>query len=353
MLKNIFLVIPSLNPDEKLGKTIADMISAGFNNIIVVDDGSDEDHVRFFPTANNNITLLKHEVNRGKGAALKTAFKYITENFPEADGVVTADGDGQHAPGDVLRCAEEISDKKELILGCRDFSGADIPGRSRFGNKTTSFIFKALCGKAISDTQTGLRGFPACLLKYLCTVKGDRFEYETNMLLKCIGDNIPIREIKIETVYIEENKTSHFRPVRDSVRIYRFLFAYVLSSLCSCAADMLCFIAFLKLFGVWGIVSPVYAPGAATVLARIISSILNYTINKTKVFEHKGHIKKTVFKYYTLAVVQMLVSAAAVTAITYLLGAKTFGSSIIKMAVDTFIFFFSFRIQKLWVFRGE
>ncbi|MBO4734302.1 MAG: glycosyltransferase family 2 protein, partial [Clostridia bacterium] len=175
MTKNIFLVIPSLNPDEKLGKTIKSMIDAGFNDIIVVDDGSDENHKQFFPTANNNITLLTHEVNRGKGAALKTAFSYIKENFPEAYGVVTADGDGQHAPEDVVRCAGEISDKREIVLGCRDFSGPDVPRRSRFGNRTTSFIFKTLCGKAISDTQTGLRGFPAALLDYLCGISGDRF----------------------------------------------------------------------------------------------------------------------------------------------------------------------------------
>ena len=351
--KNIFLVIPSLNPDEKLGKTIKSMLEAGFGAIIVVDDGSDAEHKAYFPTGNNSITLLTHEENRGKGAALKTAFKYIKENFPDVYGVVTADGDGQHTPEDALRCAEAIEDKREIVLGCRDFSGPDVPKRSKFGNKTTSFIFGALCGKAISDTQTGLRGFPGCLLDYLCNISGDRFEYETNMLLKCIGDGVGIKEIKIETVYIVENATSHFRPIRDSIRVYRFLVNYVLSSLFSFLADISLFYIVSRLLSKSAILPAVYIPAAATVFARIASSSLNYYINKTKVFENKGKIRNTIFKYYTLAAAQMLLSAGIVTLLSYLFGAHSLGSTVIKMFVDTFIFLLSFRIQKLWVFKGE
>lgn len=351
--KNIFLVIPSLNPDEKLGKTITSMLEAGFNDIIVVDDGSDARCKSFFPTENNNITLLTHEVNRGKGAALKTAFKYIKENCPEVYGVVTADGDGQHRPEDVLHCAGLIGEKREAVLGCRDFSGPEVPARSRFGNKTTTFIFKTLCGKAISDTQTGLRGFPACLLDYLCDISGDRFEYETNMLLKFIDDGIDIKEFKIKTVYIEENKTSHFRPIRDSVRVYRFLVNYVLSSLASFLADIVCFYAFSRLLAGFAPVPAVYIPAAATVLARVISSTLNYYINKTKVFTNRGKVRNTIFKYYSLAIMQMALSAGIVTLLSYLFGAHSLGSTVIKMFVDTFIFILSFRIQKLWVFKGE
>ena len=347
----IFLVIPSLNPDEKLGKTIKSMIDIGFENIIVVDDGSDEAHKSYFPTDNNNITLLCHDVNRGKGAALKTAFKFILENHPDAYGVVTADGDGQHAPGDVLKCAELISDKKEVVLGCRDFSGPDVPARSRFGNKTTTFIFKTLCGKAISDTQTGLRGFPVCLLGYLCEISGDRFEYETNMLLKFISDDIGIKEIKIETVYIEENKTSHFRPVRDSIRVYRFLVNYIISSLASFLADISLFAIFSFLFEKTALLPLVYIPTVSTVLARVISANLNYYINKTKVFENKGKVRNTIFKYYSLAIVQMGLSAGIVTGLSYLLGAHSLGSTVIKIFVDMFIFLLSFRIQKSWVFK--
>ena len=351
-MKNVFLVIPSLNPDEKLGKTVKGMIDAGFENVLIVDDGSDEQHKKFFPAGNNSITVLTHEVNKGKGAALKTALKYIKENYPDIMGVVTADGDGQHTPKDVLACAKAITDKKEIVLGCRDFSGREVPVRSKFGNKTTSLIFKALCGKAISDTQTGLRGFPVSLLDYLCDISGDRFEYETNMLLKCISDDVEIKEIKIETVYLEDNATSHFRPIIDSVRIYRFLINYILSSFASFIADITLFYIFSVLFRSFSIFPLLIIPTAATVCARAISSALNYYINKTKVFDNKGKMSNTILKYYALAIPQMLVSAGAVTFLTYIFSAGSSASSIIKAVVDTVIFFVSFRIQKLWVFKG-
>lgn len=353
MDKKVFLVIPSLNPDEKLAKTIAGMIDVGFNDIIVVDDGSDEQHKQFFPANNNNITMLVHEVNRGKGAALKTAFSYIKDNYPDAFGVVTADGDGQHSPEDVMRCADAIGDKKEIILGCRDFSGPDIPRRSRFGNKTTTTVFKLLCGKGISDTQTGLRGFPMCLLDYMCTIGGDRFEYETNMLLKCIGDGVGIKEIKIQTVYIDDNSSSHFRPVRDSIRIYRFFVNYVISSLVSFLADISVFHVLQRVLLAYEILPKTPALAVATVTARVISATVNFTINKTKVFDNRGNLGKTLLKYAILAIAQAGVSYGLLLLITNLLGAQSFWITVIKMCVDTLIFFISFRIQKLWVFKGE
>ncbi|MBO4468682.1 MAG: bifunctional glycosyltransferase family 2/GtrA family protein, partial [Clostridia bacterium] len=338
---------------EQLAKTVKGMLDIGFESIVLVDDGSDAEHKANFPAESNSVTVLTHEVNKGKGAALKTAFAYINENFPDAFGVVTADGDGQHTPQDVLRCAEAIEDKRQIILGCRDFSGEDVPGKSRFGNKTTSFIFKTLCGKAISDTQTGLRGFPGCLLSYLCDISGDRFEYETNMLLRCISDRVDIKEIKIETVYLDSNKATHFRPIRDSIRIYKFLINYILSSFISFVADISLFYVFSRLFSRLFADSSPMIPIVATVCARAISSGINYYINRTKVFESKQQVKKTLLKYYALAIPQMLVSAGAVTLLTVIFGAHSFGSSIIKIFVDTVIFLVSFRIQKSWVFKGE
>ena len=227
MPDNICLIIPSLNPDEKLKKTVNSMLKAGFTHIIVVDDGSDEIHKKNFPEKSDEIIRLTHSENRGKGAALKTAFKYILENMPEIQFAVTADGDGQHTPEDTLKCALAARENKGcLILGCRDFSLKDVPKRSKFGNNTTSFVFKALCGIPVSDTQTGLRAFPRNLLPLLTEIKGDRFEYETNMLLSLKRAGVEFKEVKISTVYIEENASSHFRPIRDSLRIYRFILSF-------------------------------------------------------------------------------------------------------------------------------
>jgi glycosyltransferase involved in cell wall biosynthesis len=240
MYKNVTIVIPSYKPDEKLISTVRGVREAGFSDIIVVDDGGGEKYAEYFRRVESEFgcTVLTHEINRGKGAALKTAFAYYIENRPDSVGLVTADADGQHLPKDMIAVAEQMAKSQSVVLGCRDFSEPHVPPRSKVGNRTTSAVFKMFLGMKISDTQTGLRAFPRHILPLLGSIEGDRFEYETNMLLKFGQHGITIREEKIETVYIEENRTSHFRTVRDSLRVYRFILSFILSSLISFVADL-------------------------------------------------------------------------------------------------------------------
>lgn len=348
MEKRIYIVIPSLDPDEKLQKTVDGLINVGFADFILVDDGSNPDNRRYFPNESENITVLRHKSNRGKGAALKTAFRYILDNCTEDFAVITVDGDGQHLPKDVLAVKNAITDDKTMVLGCRNFGGENVPTRSRFGNKTTSLVFKLLCGIKVSDTQTGLRGFPAALLPELLNVKGDRFEYETNMLLKCGQLGAELKEVEIETVYIEENKTSHFHPIKDSLRIYRFIFMYFISSFLSFITDISLFYVFCKiltgLLGTW-------TEAIATLMARVCSSILNFTLNRKAVFESQKAVKETLFRYIILAACQMTVSGILVTVISSLLHTTPFISTVVKIVVDTLLFLTSYRFQRCWVFK--
>lgn len=350
MYENFYIVIPSLDPDEKLGKTVKGLKSVGFSKFVLIDDGSKPENRSFFPEEDESTVLLRHRYNRGKGAALKTAFKHILANCPDATCVITVDGDGQHLPHDALNCAISLSNDNEIVLGCRDFSGKDVPSRSKFGNTMTSLVFKLLCGMKISDTQTGLRVYPRALLSKLIEVKGERFEYETNMLLKLSSQGVSFKEETIETVYIEQNRTSHFHPIRDSLRIYRFILAYFLSAGISFITDISVFYIILKLlgslFGNW-------AEAAATVGARIISSVINFTLNRKTVFDSRQPIKKTLSKYIVLAVCQMITSAALVSLLSLLLASQPFGSTVIKIFVDTCLFFLSFRLQRCWVFSEK
>ena len=228
-LTNIGIILPSLDPDGKLRGVIEGLLEVGFRDILLVNDGSKPENLHYFTeaaAAHPEITLLHHEVNRGKGAALKTAIAYYLANRPEGIGVVTVDGDGQHHKLDVLACAESMADSGEVTLGVRDFDQPDVPWRSRFGNKTTCGIFKLLVGMTLSDTQTGLRAISRRDLPTMLEIQGDRFEYETNMLLTLKRKCIPFREVKIRTVYIEENQSSHFRVIRDSWKIYKLILAY-------------------------------------------------------------------------------------------------------------------------------
>ena len=345
---NIYVIIPSLNPDEKLKNTVRGMLDAGFERIIIVNDGSDNEHLENFPHSDENITVIHRRQNHGKGAALKVAFRHILRNCPDAAGVVTVDGDGQHSPQDAAACAAALDGiGKGAVLGCRDFSGEDVPKRSRMGNHTTSLVFKVLCGMEISDTQTGLRAFPVSLLPLLLSVKGDRFEYETNMLLKFRQCGVKIKEVPIETVYIEENATSHFRPIQDSLRIYRFIIVYFLSSAISFVADLSVFYLAMKLLGAslgkW-------AELTATAIARAISSVINYNINRTKVFNADSKSHGKLARYYALAIPQMFISGGLVTLVSHLLKATPFLATVIKLIIDTVIFFVNYRIQQTWVF---
>lgn len=350
MLNNFCILIPSLNPDEKLKRTVDGLKEAGFTKFVIVDDGSGPFFKKNFPNDDTeNIVVLEHTYNKGKGAALKTGFKYILENFLNITAVITVDGDGQHHPCDVKNCA--ISFEQDFVtLGCRNFTLPEVPVRSRFGNKVTSFVFSALCGLKISDTQTGLRVFPFSVLPFLLTVKGERFEYETNMLLKLKQQSIGIKEVEIKTLYFEENSSSHFKVLRDSIRIYGFILYFLFSSVFSALVDLSGFYIICKFFGE-------FLGGAtviiATIFARIISSLTNFIINRKFVFDSKDKPSKTIWKYYTVAIPQMLISAICVWVLSTVFKTDAELKTIIKTLVDTILFFISYRVQQTWVFRRK
>lgn len=368
LLNRISIIVPSLNPDEKLMRTINSLLEVGFTDIVCINDGSREDCLPFFPKPSDRITLLTHPENRGKGAALKTAFAYILSNRPESVGAVTVDGDGQHAAHDVLRCAEAmVEEQDKIILGCRDFSQPQVPRRSRFGNRITSAVFKILCGLKISDTQTGLRAFPAMYYTDMLEVSGDRFEYETNMLLEMKARKIPYGEVKIDTVYIEENKTSHFRPFADSYRIYSLIFKFTLgqffkfliSSVASFFLDNALAFLFLLfaqfLFSVdFNIkdATSVLATGVACILARIFSSLFNFFINRKIVFPADTPFKTAIARYYCIAIPILMISAICTAVFAQISVFNTAGLIILlKLIIDCALFCGSYLLQKKWVFK--
>ena len=353
--EDISVILPSLNPSDKFDRVVDELIGAGFSHVVIVDDGSREDHKARFEraAAYPQCVVLTHEVNRGKGAALKTAFAYLAENCPDCAGAITIDGDGQHLTKDILRCAEKIEDGK-IVMGCRDFSLPQVPARSRKGNQITSAVFRLLCGIRLSDTQTGLRGVPAALFPRLLTVRGERFEYETNMLLELIREGIGLLEVPIETVYEDDNSESHFRPIADSLKIYKFIILYALASLSGSLADLLVFYVALRLITATP-ADPLPAEKlAATAIARAVSSFLNFNLNKEVVFRGQGNYGKTMLRYYALAVPQMLVSWGLVDVLSRLAGTgASILTTLIKFVVDVCLFFISFRIQQTWVFQGK
>lgn len=347
--QKILVVIPSLDPDERLLKVIQGVQEVGFTDILLVDDGSSEKNQHFFEEgAALGCAVLHHGVNKGKGRALKTAFEWFMENRKDSVGAVTIDGDAQHLPHDIAACVDLMfkQEKDSLVLGVRDFNLPQVPPKSRFGNKLTSSVFRLFCGLKVSDTQTGLRVFPRGIIPKMLEISGERFEYETNMLLECKQSDIPIVEQTIETVYIDQNETTHFHPIKDSLRVYGIIIKFFISSVLSFVIDQI-----LNILG-YNLLFKLFAEGArqfcSSALARIISSLFNFTMNRKAVFKSDAPLARTMARYYILWACQLLTSIGSVFLLSKVLPVKP---TIIKPFVDFLLYFVSFRIQQAWVFK--
>lgn len=348
------IVIPAYQPEDILLSYVSKLLEANAGPVLVVDDGSRESCRAIFDRLSGmeNCTVLHHPVNRGKGAALKTAIHWYrthSGDYRDCCGIVTADCDGQHAVEDVLRLARAMEKHPDsLILGCRDF-GEDTPRRSAMGNRVTSFAMNLLYDIHLKDTQTGLRGLPNALLEGAEKLRGDRYEYELNMLLWAKQASAPFVVLPIQTIYFNNNAGTHYRAVADSMRILGQLLVglvqYGVSSLVSALADVVIYALLVK----W-----ILAPAPLTqrlffsaVIARILSSVINYFLNRRLPYmRNKSPI--TIVKYYILWLFQLAASFGFVW--LFCTGLR-FDELIAKLIVDILLALFSYQIQLRWVFR--
>ena len=338
-----YLVIPAYQPDQKLLKLVQKLREKCDFSIIVVDDGSSEECQAIFEKLNGLATVLHHEVNLGKGGALKTAYTYIQEQGQYGT-VITADADGQHKVWDIFRVANQSQENpNQLILGARAFSGK-VPLRSAFGNKLTRFLFKQQTGVAVTDTQTGLRAFTTNMIPFMLEIEGQRYEYEMNVLLAA-SKSFPILEVPIETVYINDNEGSHFRPVRDGLMIYKDMFKFALSSLSSFIVDYLVYAFFLFVMMAVPISLRILL---ANGIARVTSSIFNYSTNKRLVFKNKDSVARTGSGYLGLAIGLFILDTLLIR-----LFYTSFGLHLLlsKVIVGLLLFVVSWLIQKKIIFK--
>jgi glycosyltransferase involved in cell wall biosynthesis len=353
------VIIPSLEPRPSLLAYIGELKALGFTKMVIVDDGSGEVFKKIFEDARqeHGCEVITHPVNLGKGAALKSAFNHVSQT-KNLVGVVTADADGQHSALDVAKVADALLEnnpinKNSFILGTRTFGTKDVPWKSRFGNTLTSLLVKVLFGKFISDTQTGLRGISASLLETQQNVKGDRFEYEMGALFKALADKVPIREIPIRTIYPDgQNKETHFRPLVDSAKIYFVIFGqffgFASSSLISALLDIALFVFIIDTF--FGGSADPTSVISSVVMARAGSSLVNFTLNKRLVFSNQEQKRRTLTRYYLLAVSILALSAAGSAIMAQVLDGRVVWA---KLLVDSVLFVLSYVIQRRWVFKIE
>ena len=341
------VIIPALNPDEKLIELV-EKLKQWDIRVVVINDGSDENYDHVFKILKYKLRceICTHTKNMGKGMALKTGIRYASLKYPDCNGYITADADGQHATTDILKVSEALEKNPDhLILGVRDFKADNIPFKSRWGNRITSFVFLLSTGQQCQDTQTGLRGIPRSLTELCLSIPGNRYEYEMNMLLEIGRNQLSFVSVPIETIYLEDNRSSHFHAVKDSVRIYLNILKFSLSSLVSALIDLSLFTAFVSyLFGTGslGIL-------AATVTARLMSGCVNYLLNKHWVFQSNSTNNSEALHYLLLFCSQMMLSWALVTSLSNLAVPLT----AVKILVDGTLFLISYQIQKNFIFHKK
>ena len=342
MSTRLAVVIPAYRPSAGLIDLVR-ALAGRVGPVVIVDDGSGPEFAETFRQAGvfDNVQLLRHAVNLGKGAALKTAFNHVLCAMPDAAGVVTADADGQHHPQDIEAVAATLAKNPDaLVLGARTF-GSDVPLRSRFGNIMTRGVMHALLGRRITDTQTGLRGIPAYLLPRLLRVESTGYEFELEMLIAAHQLSIPVVERPIRTIYEQGNKSSHFNPIVDSMKIYFILLRFGGVSLMTALLDNLVFILAVHRLG---------SVLASQVLGRFFAVIFNYSMVRSSVFYSRQRHKAVLPKYLALVVASGTCSYLGIQALS-----KPFGVPVVaaKLLVETVLFFVNFAIQRLFIFQPQ
>jgi glycosyltransferase involved in cell wall biosynthesis len=335
------VLIPAYRPEERLVGLAEELAGrAELGAVIVVDDGSEAEYRETFRRlgAMERIAVLRHVVNLGKGAALKTGLNHAACVYPESVGVVTADADGQHSAGDILRIAAELAaNPRQLVLGVRTF-GKSVPLRSRLGNTLTRAIMRAITGQKLSDTQTGLRGIPMEWIPELVKLRATGYDFELDMLVSSGETARAVREVGVATIYIDNNRSSHFNPLRDSMRIYFVFIRFLAASLTAAGIDNLVFILALH-----------WWPEAlfCQLAGRLVSGTFQFTAGKYGVFHSKAHTSVALPKY--------CLSVAGFGALSYVLiqsivGLTDLGIVPAKLCAETALFFLSFVVQRDFVF---
>lgn len=336
--------VPVLIPAYQPGRTLVDIVDAllerGVQAIIVVDDGSSSESADYFRAvaAHHQVHLVRHAVNLGKGAALKTGMNYALVHFPGCRGVVTADADGQHHADDIVRIAKSLeANPGALIMGVRSFSDR-VPLRSRLGNGLTRVFMRLVLGQKLADTQTGLRGIPSEFIPHLLRVPSTGYEFELDMLIACKHQGCAVLQEPIRTIYLDGNKSSHFHPILDSVRIYFVLLRFSALSLLTAVIDNAVFMFGLAVTG---------SIGGSQAAARLVAMIFNYFGARSVVFHSRQKQSVVLPKYVLLVIANGLLSYTLIQVLHSRLGIAVVSA---KLFVEGLLFIANFAIQRDFVF---
>lgn len=214
MSGRVLAIIPALNAERTLARVV-ERTRAYIEPVIVIDDGSSD---RTSDVARDaGATVLRHESNRGKGAALKTGFAWALEQG--YDGVITLDADGQHLPSEIPKfLAERVTGGADLIIGGRAHLFGQMLPRRRAANRFSAWCIAKFSGVRISDSQSGFRFYSANLIRDM-KLRTDGFDMESEVIVRAGRKGFRIVTIPIQLGFVDGVSTSHYKPLKDTVRI--------------------------------------------------------------------------------------------------------------------------------------
>lgn len=341
---SIVLLIPAYRPGAAVMGVIEkvlelDIDGALFSRVIVVDDGSGPDFEPIFSRLQTmrGVVVVKHARNLGKGAALRTGFNHVFVHWPAALGCVTADADGQHLAEDIVAVGAALLETPEaLILGVREF-GRDVPVRSLLGNFITTQVFRFVIGRRVADTQTGLRGWPSRLCLQSLHIPLNGYDFELASLVSAAREEV--RQVAIHTIYLEGNPSSHFSPLRDSMRIYFVFVRYCGAALFVALIDSIFFYAAYLL---WNSLI------GAQIAGRSTAAIVAFLLAKNVVFRSDTTIPIAIAKYVWLLTVMGILCYNLIQLFHQSLGVPILPSKILSEGI---LFLGNFSIQRDFIFR--
>jgi putative flippase GtrA len=334
------VLIPAYKPGGALVDLVDELLRRGVETIVVVNDGSGPEFDGWFRAiaVHEQVTVVEHAVNLGKGAALKTGMNYVLVRFARCLGVVTADADGQHSPDDVVRVAEGLRASSDaLVMGVRTFDHG-VPWKSRIGNNLTRALMRLVVGQNLSDTQTGLRAIPAALMPHLLRVPATGYEFELDMLIACKHQGCRVTQVPIRTIYVENNRGSHFHPILDSMRIYFLLLRFSVLSLLTAMLDNLVFALTYSATG---------SIGESQITGRLIAMIFNYAGARRVVFQSQQKHAIVLPKYISLVIGNGILSYMLIQFLHYRVGLGTMPA---KLIAEGLLFIANFAVQRDFVF---
>ena len=345
------IVIPVRQPDAHLADLVHQLRQKTAHPILVVDDGSSPDLASAWEAVKQSAVVLRHDKPCGRGRAVKTALTYAASHFAREQGIVVADADGSVMVSDIEQIGAAFAEHPEaLLIGFRSCTGKK-PLHKKIGDTLFRYMFAFASGIKLGDARSGLRAYSMQQIPDILGQPGEDSDYDMAVLLDCIQRHVPVVEVPLEPA-AAVSPPAWPQSFWKSLRIYSVILKYTGVAVLSFLIDYTLFRLFYFILNGFGFSSVfgISAVRIGNVAARIVSSTINFTLNRQLVFKDRGNLLISALKYYTLVVFILLINTCLLMFLNEICGIP---AGIAKLLTEVVLFTASMLLQRLFVFRNK